>query len=144
MSLPEEEIPWLEATRHLLGTFKEKGNAALGKGEPDPRPLVALLRGGTPIPQSAREMLADMIDPDGDGFLRWRLLFKDMSNKRNNTKNDMKKLLVWHEYNERTKKGERSEVVALDLAEKKSVGLKTIYNYIRDINNLQKWLGGAE
>ena len=134
MTMSEAEILWASAAVSIVEKV----------GEPNLLPLVALLRSDVPITPAARDMLAALIDPDGEGFLRWRLQLVNTGTKRNNTSKDIKKLLIWHEYNDRMKKGERSEDIVYDLAEKNSCNERTIYNDLKAIENLRSWLSGDE
>jgi DNA-directed RNA polymerase subunit N (RpoN/RPB10) len=134
MTMSEAEILWASAAVSIVEKV----------GEPNLQPLVSLLRSDLPITPAARDMLAALIDPDGEGFLRLRLRLEPTSTKRNNMSKDIKKLLIWHEYNDRMQKGESSEDIADDLRKKNSCSDRTIYNCIKDIENLRSWLSGDE
>jgi hypothetical protein len=130
--MEEKEILWASA---MVSIFENPQS-------PNLRPLVALLRSDMPMTASARDMLANLIDPDGDGCLYKRFKLVDISNGRNGTSKDIKKMLICSNYRERLDKGERAEDIVYDLAEKNSLSEKTIYNYVRDIESLRKWLAG--
>jgi hypothetical protein len=103
----DDEDAWLSA-----------GGAIFGSSEPDIRPLVAMFRSGKPVPPGIADMLAELIDPNGGGYLYFKLKLENTETQRNNMKGDLHKIAVATEYEKRLAKGERSQVIVDELAEK--------------------------
>jgi hypothetical protein len=61
----------------MIGTkWQDAFEALLASNIPDSKPLAALIRGDEPIPSSARELLAELLDPGKPDYLYFRLTLK--------------------------------------------------------------------
>jgi hypothetical protein len=132
MATPDNE-KWLEA-----------GTAIFGNSAPDLRPLVAMLRSGAPLPDGIRDMLTSLLDPDGEGYLYFRLELVNMENQRNNMSKDLEKLEVAWEYERRLGEGQRAEDAVYEMTEKKSIKERTVYNYVAAQRRIFNWLRGGK
>ncbi len=103
----DDEDAWLSA-----------GGAIFGSSEPDIRPLVAMLRSGKPVPPGIADMLAELIDPEGDGDLYFKLNLENRETQRNNVSKDLEKLGVASEYERRLSEGQRAESAVYEMTEK--------------------------
>ncbi len=86
-------------------------------------------------------MLATMLDPDGDGYLHYKLKLVSLENKRRGMDHDLKSLKVTVDYRRNQKRGEKNpaEATALNFDIEDA---STVYRHLRRWKKIQSWLKG--
>jgi hypothetical protein len=120
MSVVTDDDLWLNAS-----------SAIFGRTDPDIRPLVELLHGDRPITPGIRHMLATMIDPDGDGYLHFKLKLESLANQRRGPQRDLESMKVAVQYRSERRAGKSSFDAALETAEKFGTDERTVYRHER-------------
>ena len=127
----DNEEQWLQAGTAIFGS------------PPNLRPLVRLLRGKTAIPEGVRDTLAGLLDPEGPGYLYFRLELKNLDSKRHSHHKDITEIMrVAVRYKKLVAKGFRAERVAEKLGEIFSISDRTVFTYVSTWNDIEKWLRG--
>jgi hypothetical protein len=124
----DDDLEWLNA------------GVALANPPHDPSHFVALLRSGRPIPNGARDMLAEMLDPNGPGYLHLRLIVSNTETKTRNIAIDNENLAIVSEYRKHMEAGKSSQEAAIETGEKFGCSDREVYRRIKDWKMLAQWL----
>jgi hypothetical protein len=88
----EQEDIWLNAFAALHSRAKpvvdKKGRILKYAPDPDPKPLVDLLRSDTPMPRGARDALAELLSPGDPAYLGCRLVLEEFRTFNRDQKTD--------------------------------------------------------
>ncbi len=119
-------------------------DAIFGSSEPDPRPLARLIGRATNIPSGVRDMLAQMLDTDGDGYLRFRFVLQCDDNNRDSQYKDFMEIMpVAIEYFSLLKSGMKADEAKENLKKKFNISERTVGNYVARWKDIQGWLSGG-
>jgi len=120
----------------------EIGSGLFGRTPPDLTALVELLRSDRPISDGIRDMLAEMIDPDSNGYLYLRLKLVDIEGKVRNQARDVQTLEI-AAYHEKLKiSGKSSNKAAIETGEKYRMEDRRVYSRLQEAKALLGWLKG--
>jgi hypothetical protein len=121
---------------------------------PDPKPLVELLRSGTPMPPSICDLLAELLDPNTPDIMGGRLIYKPTfgikrlvgEEQRDKETREIKvagsALQAVFDYCQLISEGESSQNAAAQAGEKHGIDARTIYNYRNYLQQLGARLRG--
>ena len=115
--------------------------AFLASTPPTLKPLADLLRTDEPIPQGIRDILAQMIDPDADAYLHFKLRLDSTETKRSNLFRDLEAMKVAADFSERP--GSR-EAAAEETGEAFGTSARNVFRFKERTNALLNWLRGGK
>lgn len=119
------------------------GTAFLATSNPTLKPLADMIRSDQPIPKGIRDMLAQMIDPDSEGYLSFKLKLVSSDPTGAKSRADFDKLKIVSDFDTRyAQPGLTREVAAEETGEKYGVDPRTVFRHKNRIDRLKKWLRG--
>ncbi len=129
----DQETEWLNAGFALFNTHS-----------PDPKPFAALLRSGRPMPASARQTLADLLDPPELNFLHCRLELVSTEGKKEGIEFDQEAMQVTTEYQRQMSEGLSHEEAIERAGKKFSMSGRTAARRVAHMRELRRMLVGEE
>jgi hypothetical protein len=107
------------------------------------KPLLKLLRSGVPVPRGIADMFAEMLDPEGEGYLFFRLVLINTEGKIRNTKRELKDLEITADYRSRIASGTCAEAAAAKTGEKFGCSGRQVHRRVKDWERREQWLKAA-
>ena len=116
-------------------------DALLASNSPNPKPLAALICGGATIPNGAREIFAELLDPGQPEYLYFRLELKSTRTPAQRAFL-VKKMTAALLYEKHISEGKSSNEAIEEVNKKVAREKRVIFSYVSEWDKLRKRLHG--